>query len=207
MTCQRTQCLLLVPAASFSNFQLCLAWLAAPFLSILLWAFLHSCLRFLACWLLLVAFFFLFFFLASHLCCSPSPSTRITQTLTLSSHSLQGEIFPDPGSIVHLQAISGHDIFFDASKLNNGSLKTSGRLKTQQNDLPGNLPAFLLDVTATPRMTFFQSPVSGAEKDLCAILNSSVISRRWKRDWPRVYSPKPSVARQFQNILSLMLQR
>lgn len=113
-----------------------------------------------------------------HLCCSPSPSNRITQALTLSSHSLQGEIFLDPGSIFHLLAISGHDIFFDAFKLNNGSLETSGFLKAQQNDLTGNLFVSLFNVMATPRITFFQSPVNGAEKDLCAILNSSVISRR-----------------------------
>lgn len=111
-------------------------------------------------------------------CCSPSPSNRITQALTLSSHSLRGEIFLDPGSIFHLQALSGHDIFFDASKLNNGSLETSGFLKAQQNDLSGNLFVSLLDVMATPRITFFKSPFSGAEKDLCTILNSSVISGR-----------------------------
>lgn len=73
-------------------------------------------------------------------CCSPSPSNRIT--LTLSAHSLRGEIFLDPGSIFHLQALSGHDIFFDASKLNNGSLETSGFLKALKNDLSGNLSVF-----------------------------------------------------------------
>jgi hypothetical protein len=113
-----------------------------------------------------------------HLGFSPSPSNRITQALTLSSHSLQGEIFLDPSSIFHLLVISGQDIFFDAFKLNNGSLETSGFLKAQQNDLTGNLSVSLLHVMATPKITFFQSPVNGAEKDLCTILNSSVISGR-----------------------------
>lgn len=58
---------------------------------------------------------------------------RITQVLTLSQ---EGEIFLDPGSIFLLQGISGHDIFFDSSKLNNGSLESSGFLKAQQNLFP-----------------------------------------------------------------------
>lgn len=58
---------------------------------------------------------------------------RITQVLTLSQ---EGEIFLDPGSIFLLQGISGHDIFFDFSKLNNGSLESSGFLKAQQNLFP-----------------------------------------------------------------------
>lgn len=62
---------------------------------------------------------------------------RITQVLTLSQ---EGEIFLDPGSIFLLQGISGHDIFFDSSKLNNGSLESSGFLKAQQNLFPYSMP-------------------------------------------------------------------
>lgn len=97
----------------------------APLLSILFWAFLHSCLRFLVSQVLLLA-----------LPCISVVLHRITQVLTLSQ---EGEIFLGPGSIFHLQVISGQDIFFDSSKLNNGSLETSGFLKAQQNDLSGNL--------------------------------------------------------------------
>lgn len=92
----------------------------APLLSILFWAFLHSCLRFLVSRVLLLA-----------LPCISVVLHRITQVLTLSQ---EGEIFLGPGSIFLLQVIS--DIFFDSSKLNNGSLETSGFLKAQQNLFP-----------------------------------------------------------------------
>lgn len=94
----------------------------APLLSILSWAFLHSRLRFLVSWVLLLA-----------LSCVSVVLHRITQVLTLSQ---EGEIFLDPGSIFLLRGISGHDIFFDFSKLNNGSLESSGFLKAQQNLFP-----------------------------------------------------------------------
>lgn len=164
----------------------------APLLSILFWAFLHSCLRFLVSRVLLLA-----------LSCISVVLHRITgPNSQLGRWDLPGswQYFPSAGHFW-----SGHFLWFLQTKQ-----WQSRNLWFPESPAEWPVREFvsLLDVIETPRITFFKSPISGAEKALCAVLNSSVISGKWeKRDWPGSYLPKPSVVRQFQNILSLLLQR